>query len=162
MSEPTVKAATREEAADHCRSWRGEGLAVVFTNGVFDILHRGHVEYLTEARSLGDRLVVGVNDDASAARLGKGEDRPLNPLEDRLAVLAGLEAVDLLVPFHEDTPLELITLLRPHVLVKGGDYTETEVVGAAEVKADGGRVVLVRLREGVSTTALVDRIREGA
>jgi D-beta-D-heptose 7-phosphate kinase/D-beta-D-heptose 1-phosphate adenosyltransferase len=160
MSERAVKLVTREEAAGRCADWRREGLKVVFTNGVFDLLHRGHVEYLSEARSLGDRLVVGVNDDRSVRTLGKGSDRPLNPLDDRLAVLAGLAAIDLLVPFHEETPLELITLLRPQVLVKGGDYTEEEVVGATEVRADGGEVVLIPLREGYSTSAFLERVRE--
>jgi len=162
MSDQFLKLATRDEAADRCTQWRQQGLTVVFTNGVFDILHRGHVEYLAEAKSLGDQLVVGVNDDDSAHRLDKGADRPLNPLDDRLVVLAGLESVDLLVPFSEDTPLELITLLRPRILVKGGDYTEEEVVGASEVRVDGGEVVLVRLREGFSTTALLKQIRNGA
>ncbi len=161
MNDRFLKLVTREEAADRCAGWREQDLTVVFTNGVFDILHRGHVEYLTEARSLGDRLVVGVNDDDSAHRLDKGPDRPLNSFDDRLAVLAGLESVDLLVPFHEDTPLDIITLLRPGILVKGGDYTEDEVVGASEVRADGGEVVLVRLREGLSTTALLQKIRNG-
>jgi rfaE bifunctional protein nucleotidyltransferase chain/domain len=139
--------------------WSDEGHRVVFTNGVFDLLHRGHVEYLTEARSLGDRLIVGVNTDASARRLGKGEDRPINPLEDRLVVLAGLESVDLLVPFEPDTPLDLIRQLVPDILVKGGDYTEETVVGAPEVRARGGEVVIVPLRSGHSTTGLVERIR---
>ncbi len=162
MNDHPVKLVTREQAADVCVEWRQSGLKVVFTNGVFDLLHRGHVEYLAEARSLGDRLVVGVNDDQSTRALGKGPDRPLNPVDDRLVVLAGLEAVDLLVPFHEETPLELITLLRPQVLVKGGDYTEEEVVGAAEVRADGGEVVLVRLRKGHSTSNLLERVRESS
>ncbi len=159
MPESPGKILARERAADLCAEWHEAGLRVVFTNGVFDLLHRGHVEYLTEARSLGDRLVVGVNNDDSARTLGKGPDRPLNPLADRLVVLAGLEAVDLLVPFGEETPLALITLLRPQVLVKGGDYTMEEVVGAAEVRAAGGEVVLVRLREGHSTSTLVERVR---
>ncbi|MFC1499730.1 D-glycero-beta-D-manno-heptose 1-phosphate adenylyltransferase [Candidatus Zixiibacteriota bacterium] len=159
MNDRPHKQVTREEAVQLCTAWREQDLTVVFTNGVFDILHRGHVEYLAEARLLGDRLVVGVNDDDSAHRLGKGADRPLNSLDDRLTVLAGLASVDLLVPFHEDTPLDIIQLLRPGILVKGGDYTEDEVVGASDVRADGGEVVLVRLREGVSTTALLKKIR---
>lgn len=161
MGEPSAKIVTRAGAAERCREWHREGLTVVFTNGVFDLLHRGHVEYLAEARALGDRLVVGVNDDGSAGRLGKEPGRPIMPLEDRLAVLAGLESVDLLVPFHEDTPRELITLLRPRAVVKGGDYSEDEVVGGAEVRADGGEVVVIRLREGHSTSALLERIRKG-
>lgn len=146
-------------ASDRRRSWAAEGQRVVFTNGVFDLLHRGHVEYLAEARSLGERLIVGVNTDASARRLGKGGDRPINRLEDRLVVLAGLESVDLVVPFDQDTPLELIRLLEPDVLVKGGDYSEERVVGAPEVRARGGEVVIVPLREGHSTTGLLERIR---
>ena len=139
--------------------WRRQGRRTVFTNGVFDLLHRGHIEYLAEARSLGDRLVVGVNTDASVRRLGKGADRPLNPLSDRLAVLAALAAVDLVVPFDEDTPLELIRLLEPDVLVKGGDYTETTVVGADLVRRGGGEVVIIPLRPGLSTTRLLERLR---
>jgi rfaE bifunctional protein nucleotidyltransferase chain/domain len=146
-------------AAARRRAWSEDGERVAFTNGVFDLLHRGHVEYLTEARSLGDRLIIGVNTDASARRLGKGEDRPINPLEDRLAVLAALESVDLLVPFEQDTPLELIQLLEPDILIKGGDYTEGTVVGAPEVRAQGGEVVILPLRAGYSTTGLLERIR---
>lgn len=159
MTESSKKVAGRTVAAERCREWHSRGLRVVFTNGVFDLLHRGHVEYLTEAGALGDRLVVGVNDDESARRLGKGPDRPLNRLQDRLVVLAGLEVVDLLVPFEEDTPLELIKLLEPDVLVKGGDYAVEEVVGAEEVCAGGGELVLIPLREEHSTTLLIERIR---
>ncbi len=149
----------RETAAGICRRWRAAGERIVFTNGVFDLLHRGHVEYLAQARALGNRLVIGVNDDASARRLEKGDDRPINRLEDRIAVLSGLAAVDLLVSFSEDTPLSLIVLLKPDVLVKGGDYSEDQVVGADEVRAWGGEVVLVPLRKGHSTTDLITRIR---
>jgi len=149
----------REAAATQCRRWQRSGRCVVFTNGVFDMLHCGHVHYLEEARSLGDVLVVGINDDASARRLEKGAERPLNPLEDRGAVLAALRAVDLVVPFHEDTPRELIGLLRPQVLVKGGDYTEAQVVGAEEVRGWGGRVVIVPFLPGYSTTGLIRRIQ---
>ena len=132
---------------------------VVFTNGVFDILHRGHVTYLDQARSLGAALVVGVNTDASARRLGKGTDRPLNPLEDRLAVLAALAAVSLVVPFDEDTPLALVLACHPDVIVKGGDYSAATTVGAAEVVAWGGRFESIPLLAGRSTTDLVARIR---
>ncbi len=136
---------------------RGE--RIVMTNGCFDILHAGHVSYLEEAKSYGDRLVVAVNDDASVARL-KGPSRPLTPLEDRMAVLAGLAAVDWVVPFAEDTPAALIERLAPDVLVKGGDYTVEQIAGAEAVLGGGGEVRIVSLKEGRSTSRLIDRIRE--
>jgi len=132
----------------------------VFTNGCFDLLHRGHVDYLVRARSLGDVLVVGVNTDASVRRL-KGSGRPVTTEEDRAIVLAALEAIDAVTLFHEDTPRELIAGLRPDVLVKGGDYTVSEVVGRDEVEAAGGRVVILPLTPGRSTTALLETIRRG-
>ena len=132
---------------------------LVFTNGVFDILHRGHVTYLEQARGLGASLVVAVNSDASVRRLGKGPERPLNTQEDRMAVLAALACVDLVVPFDADTPLDLIDGAAPDVLVKGGDYTVATTVGAAEVLARGGRFVAIAFRHDRSTTALVSRIR---
>jgi len=132
---------------------------VVFTNGVFDVLHRGHVTYLDQARALGASLVVAVNSDDSVRRLGKGEDRPLNPLDDRMAVLAALEAVDLVVPFEADTPRELIVACLPDVLVKGADYTAATTAGAAEVIAAGGRFVAIPLASAHSTTALIERVR---
>jgi D-glycero-beta-D-manno-heptose 1-phosphate adenylyltransferase len=131
----------------------------VFTNGVFNLLHRGHVTYLEQARGLGASLIVAVNTDASARRLGKGADRPLNSLEDRMAVLAALGAVDLVVPFDDDTPHALIVACVPEILVKGGDYDITTTVGAAEVIAAGGRFVAVPFRYDRSTTELVRRIR---
>lgn len=152
----------REAAARQCEAWRASGEALVFTNGVFDILHRGHAEYLAEARSLGDRLIVGVNADDSARRLDKGPGRPLNGLEDRAAMLAALRTVDLVVPFAEDTPLDLIGRLKPDVLVKGGDYAPEEVVGAEIVSRLGGQVRIIPFREGYSTTSLVERIRRFA
>lgn len=133
---------------------------LVFTNGVFDILHRGHVEYLYAARALGDQLVIGLNTDASVARL-KGPDRPINPEDDRAFVLAGLACVDYITLFDEDTPLVLISALLPDVLVKGGDYTPATIVGRAEVEAAGGRVVTIPLVTGRSTTETVQRIRGG-
>ena len=132
---------------------------LVFTNGVFDILHRGHVTYLEQARGLGAALVVAVNADASVRRLGKGAERPLNPLADRMAVLAGLACVDLVVPFDADTPRDLIVACRPDVLVKGGDYTAATTAGADEVIAAGGRFVAIPFRYERSTTALVARLR---
>ena len=132
---------------------------LVFTNGVFDLLHRGHVTYLEQAKSLGASLVVAVNSDASVTRLGKGPERPLNPLEDRMAVLAALACVDLVVPFSADTPLDLIVASAPDVLVKGGDYSVATTAGAAEVIGRGGRFVAIPFLHDRSTTALVERIR---
>jgi len=133
---------------------------LVFTNGCFDILHRGHVTYLEEAAALGAALVVGVNTDASVKRLEKGADRPINPLADRMAVLAALASVTLVVPFDEDTPLALIKRLRPDRLVKGGDWAADRIVGAAEVRAWGGTVHSIPFRVERSTTALLRRIRQ--
>ena len=132
---------------------------LVFTNGVFDLMHRGHATYLSRARSLGDALVVGVNGDASARRLGKGPDRPVNRERDRALLVAALECVDAVCLFDEDTPLELIRALVPDVLVKGGDYTLDRVVGREIVEDAGGRVELIDFVEGYSTTDLIRRIR---
>ncbi len=151
---------SRDEMARIRDEARSAGRAVVFTNGCFDLLHRGHVDLLRFARDKGDLLVVGLNDDASVRRL-KGEGRPLVPQEDRAAVLAALAAVDYVVLFAEDTPLELIRKLLPDVLVKGADYRKEDVVGASEVAAAGGRVELAPLTEGRSTTGLVERLGKG-
>ena len=132
---------------------------VVFTNGVFDLLHPGHVEVLEAARRLGDALVVGVNGDDSARRLGKGPGRPVQSADARARVLAGLAAVDRVVLFDEDTPLELIRALEPDILVKGADYTREQIVGADFVEGRGGRVVRVGLVPDQSTTRLVERLR---
>lgn len=140
--------------------WRKQGLRVGFTNGCFDILHPGHVKVLTAARAACDRLVVGLNSDASVRRL-KGEDRPVQDERARAEVLAALEAVDLVVIFEEDTPINLISDIKPSVLVKGGDYTREQVVGYDVVEAAGGTVVLVDILRGFSTTALVNRARGG-
>jgi D-beta-D-heptose 7-phosphate kinase/D-beta-D-heptose 1-phosphate adenosyltransferase len=140
---------------------RSLGERIVFTNGCFDILHAGHVAYLEEARALGDRLIVAVNDDASVTRL-KGAGRPVNRIEQRLRVLAGLAAVDWLVEFTEDTPESLLVQLRPEVLVKGGDYAEEEVVGAELVKAYGGEVRVLSLVEDCSTSAILERLNPGS
>ena len=132
---------------------------LVFTNGCFDILHRGHVTYLAQARALGSSLIVALNTDASVRRLGKGDARPINVLEDRAAVIAALGCVDLVTWFDDDTPLELIVSLRPDVLVKGGDWPEARIVGAPEVRAWGGRVVSIAFRHDRSTTSVIERIR---
>jgi D-glycero-beta-D-manno-heptose 1-phosphate adenylyltransferase len=134
---------------------------LVFTNGVFDILHRGHVTYLARSRSLGAALLVALNGDASARRLGKGEDRPINSLPDRLAVIAALGDVDAVTWFDEDTPAQLIAAARPEVLVKGGDWPRERIVGAAEVLARGGKVVSIPFEHERSTSALLQRIRAG-
>ncbi|MBL8583346.1 MAG: D-glycero-beta-D-manno-heptose-7-phosphate kinase [Rhizobiaceae bacterium] len=148
-----------EAAAALASAWKREGLTVGFTNGCFDLLHAGHVALLQSARAACDRLVLGVNSDESVRRL-KGEGRPLNGEQDRAFVLAALAAVDLVVIFPQDTPLELIRKIRPNVLVKGADYTIDQVVGAEDVQADGGRVLLVELVDGRSTTGMLRRIAE--
>ena len=132
---------------------------LVFTNGVFDILHRGHATYLARARALGASLLVAVNSDASARMLGKGKDRPVNALDDRMALIAALEAVTLVTSFEQDTPLELILSVKPDVLVKGGDWKADAIVGAKEVKGWGGTVRSIPLLAGRSTTSVIERIR---
>jgi D-beta-D-heptose 7-phosphate kinase/D-beta-D-heptose 1-phosphate adenosyltransferase len=144
----------------HLKDWRKQGLRVGFTNGCFDILHPGHVKVLTAARGACDRLIVGLNSDASVRRL-KGEGRPVQDERARAEVLAALEAVDLVVVFAADTPLDLITRIKPSVLVKGGDYTRDQVVGHEVVEANGGEVLLIEVLPGFSTTSLVRRAREG-
>lgn len=155
------------EMATQCAAWQAEGLSVVFTNGVFDLLHRGHVTYLEAASALGDVLVVGVNDDASVRRLGKGDDRPIVPEQDRAIVVAALRSVSAVVLFEGDTPLEVIRALRPNVLVKGGDYNAEctdpsdprYIVGSKEVLANGGRVDTIELVPGRSTTAMANKLK---
>jgi rfaE bifunctional protein nucleotidyltransferase chain/domain len=147
------------EPAQLARRIAALGRPLVFTNGVFDILHRGHVTYLAQARALGASLVVAANSDASARRLGKGEDRPINRLEDRAAVLAALQAVDLVTWFDDDTPLALVLACRPDVLVKGGDWKPEAIVGAAEVIAWGGAVRAIPFQFERSTTATLKKIR---
>jgi D-beta-D-heptose 7-phosphate kinase/D-beta-D-heptose 1-phosphate adenosyltransferase len=131
---------------------------IVMTNGCFDFLHAGHVAYLEEAKSLGDRLIVAVNDDESVRRL-KGDDRPINELQDRMAVLAGLAAVDWVVPFSEDTPARLIQIMLPDVLVKGGDYRTDDIAGAKDVLKNGGEVRVLAFREGHSSSNIIDKLR---
>lgn len=144
------------------RAWRAAASGtVVFTNGVFDLLHPGHIDVLTAARAEGDALIVGLNSDDSVRRL-KGPTRPVRSAPERAYVLAALEAVDAVVIFDQDTPLELVRFLLPTVIVKGGDYTPDTVVGAAEVRAGGGRVVIVPLTPGQSTTSIIRKLRADA
>ena len=135
---------------------------LVFTNGVFDILHRGHVTYLARARARGAALLVALNSDASARRLAKGDDRPINRLEDRLAVVAALESVDAVTWFDSDTPADLIASCRPDVLIKGGDWPVERIVGASDVLARGGEVVSIPFEHLQSTSALLTKIRAGS
>jgi D-beta-D-heptose 7-phosphate kinase/D-beta-D-heptose 1-phosphate adenosyltransferase len=149
-----------EAALEKVEGWRATDCRVVFTNGCFDLLHPGHISLLYKSRSLGDRLVVGLNTDASIKRL-KGSGRPILSEQDRAAMLGALECVDLVVPFEEDTPIELIKKIRPDILVKGSDYTPEEVVGKAAVESYGGCVKLVNLVEGYSTTRLTEKVMSG-
>lgn len=147
---------------DHAATWRRlQRGRLVFTNGVFDLLHPGHVDVLLASRRQGDALVVGLNSDESVKRL-KGPERPIRSLPDRAYVLAALSMVDAVVAFEQDTPLELILRLRPDVLVKGGDYTVETIVGAQEVQGWGGRVAVVPLTPGQSTTSIIQRLRGNA
>jgi D-glycero-beta-D-manno-heptose 1-phosphate adenylyltransferase len=144
---------------DRARAWRARQTGrVVFTNGVFDLLHPGHIDILTGARHRGDSLIVGLNSDASVKRL-KGESRPIRSASERAYVLASVGAVNGVVVFDEDTPLELIRWLQPDVLVKGGDYSEGTIVGATDVRAWGGEVFVIPLTEGHSTTSTIERLR---
>ena len=143
---------------DAIKSEQRKGKKIVFTNGCFDILHRGHVTYLNQARDLGDFLIVGINSDESVKRL-KGPERPVNMLEDRAYVLSALKSVDYVIPFEEDTPLNLINLIMPDILVKGGDYTIDRIIGAQEVLAHGGKVEIIPFVPGKSTSAIIDTIK---
>ena len=140
---------------------QSEPRPMVFTNGVFDILHRGHVTYLAQAKSLGAFLIVALNTDSSVKRLGKGVDRPINNTEDRIAVIEALESVDAVTSFAEDTPLNLIMRIKPDILVKGGDWVENQIVGSAEVKQWGGSTVSIPFQFDTSTSNTIERIREG-
>ena len=161
------KIVDRHTAVHRIRSWKLKGNQVVFTNGCFDILHRGHVSYLAQAASLGNRLVLAINTDASVKRLGKGDDRPVNDEVSRAIVAAGLGFVDLVVSFDEDTPYELIKLLEPDILVKGGDYSEDQedpsmpnyIVGSDLVRQSGGQVKTIPLVDGFSTTSIIEKLR---
>lgn len=161
------KIVDRTTAVHRINVWRLKGDKVVFTNGCFDILHRGHVSYLAQAASLGNRLILAINTDSSVKRLGKGDDRPVNDEVSRAIVAAGLGFVDLVVSFDEDTPYELIELLKPDVLVKGGDYNEDQtdpnaidyIVGSDIVRANGGEVKTIPLVDGFSTTSIIQKLR---
>jgi rfaE bifunctional protein nucleotidyltransferase chain/domain len=157
-SEPAflAKIVSRQEAAARLGALQGP---VVFTNGVFDVLHRGHVTYLARARALGGSLVVALNTDASARRLGKGPDRPLNQEHDRAIVIAALESVSLVTWFDEDTPVQLLSQLKPQVYVKGGDYDMRTLAETALVEGYGGQAVAIPFVDGYSTTSLVRRIK---
>lgn len=155
------KIVTREMAQGRIIALHGAGKKAVFTNGVFDILHPGHVDYLCKARDLGDYLVLGLNTDASVRTLNKAPDRPFNDEGTRALVLAGLSCVDAIVLFGDDTPFELIKFLQPDVLVKGNDYQIEQIAGHDVVLANGGEVITVPLLEGYSTTALVNKIKNG-
>lgn len=150
---------TREDLASTLALWQFKGYSVVFTNGCFDLLHLGHVDYLEKAAALGDKLVLGLNTDTSVSRL-KGPSRPLQSEESRARVLAALEFVDVVIPFDEDTPKELIEFVKPDVLVKGADYKEEDIVGGQFVKANGGRVERIQFVDGYSSTAIINKIKE--
>jgi rfaE bifunctional protein nucleotidyltransferase chain/domain len=140
--------------------WNLDKQKIVFTNGCFDILHRGHVEYLCKARDLGDKLILGLNTDESVKRLGKSPERPINNQETRAIILAALECIDAIVLFNEDTPLELIQFVQPDILVKGSDYKPEDIVGYNIVKAKGGIVATVQLVDGFSTTKLIEKLKK--
>ena len=144
-------------ANNHIKQWKKTGDTVVFTNGCFDIIHRGHIEILSAAKEKGNRLVVGLNGDQSVTRL-KGNDRPLQPFEERAMILDAIKSVDMVVGFEEDTPAEIILHFLPDILVKGGDYNTDTIVGADTVIANGGTVEIIPLIPEKSTTALLDRI----
>src|SRR4051812_904930 len=139
-------------------AWKSNGNKVVFTNGVFDLLHIGHITYLAQAAELGDKLIIGLNSDSSVKRI-KGEDRPVNDENSRAALLAALFFVDAIVVFEEDTPINVITALMPDILVKGADYAIENIVGAKEVMANGGEVKTIDLVEGYSSTSIIQKIR---
>ena len=150
---------TREDASEYAARERSRGRVIVFTNGVFDILHPGHTRYLRDARALGDLLIVGINSDRSARALGKAPDRPINTEAERAEVLAALASVDAVVVFDEETPHEIISLVQPDILVKGADWGEDAIVGRDVVEARGGKVVRIALADGYSTTEIIKRIR---
>jgi D-beta-D-heptose 7-phosphate kinase/D-beta-D-heptose 1-phosphate adenosyltransferase len=150
---------TRDQAIECVARERSRGRVIVFTNGVFDILHPGHIRYLRDARALGDLLIVGINSDRSVKALAKAPNRPINPEAERVEVLSALASVDAVVIFDEDTPHAIISALQPDILVKGADWGENAIVGRDIVEARGGRVARIALAEGYSTTKIIERIR---
>lgn len=158
MEKATTKIKSREDAQAQVKAWQAKGEAVVFTNGCFDLLHLGHVDYLEKARELGDRLIIGLNTDNSVSRF-KGPERPLQAQGSRARILASLQFVDLVVFFNEDTPFDLISALIPDVLVKGSDYLAENIVGADVVKKAGGVVKTIDFVPGYSTTRIVEKIK---
>jgi rfaE bifunctional protein nucleotidyltransferase chain/domain len=152
------KFTTKDALQSLLKNWSSQNQKIVFTNGCFDILHRGHVEYLCHARDLGDKLVLGLNTDASVKRQGKSPERPVNDEQTRATILAALECIDAIILFDEDTPYELIQLVQPDVLVKGNDYKAEEIVGYDIVSAKGGSVITIPLVQGFSTTKLIEKL----
>jgi rfaE bifunctional protein nucleotidyltransferase chain/domain len=155
----TGKIIGQKDLMDPVLIWRNNGDKLTFTNGVFDLLHIGHITYLAKAAELGDKLIIGLNADSSVKRL-KGEGRPVNDQNSRAALLAALFFVDAVVVFEEDTPLNLISLILPDILVKGADYTLKDIVGAEEVLANGGEVKTINLVEGYSSTSIIEKIKK--
>ena len=149
----------KTEAKNRIQEWKSDGEIVVFTNGCFDLLHRGHIDYLTEAKGLGSKLIIGLNSDVSVRKL-KGINRPIQSEYDRAVILDALQAVDAVIIFSEETPVELIRELKPDILVKGGDYSEASVVGAEDVRKNGGAVRILPFRRGCSTSLLLEKIQE--
>ena len=158
MEESARKIKTFQEASAQVKGWQHEGQHVVFTNGCFDIIHLGHVDYLEKARMLGDKLVIGLNSDDSVSRF-KGPERPLQDQTSRARILASMQFVDLIVFFNEDTPLNLISEIKPNILVKGSDYLAENIVGADVVKKNGGVVKTIDFVPGYSTTRIVEKIK---
>ena len=150
---------TKTEAKNRIQEWQSDGEIVVFTNGCFDLLHRGHIDYLTEAKGLGSKLIIGLNSDVSVRKL-KGINRPIQSEKDRSVILDALQVVDAVVIFSEETPLELIRELKPDILVKGGDYSEASVVGSEDVRKNGGTIHILSFRKGFSTSLLLEKIQE--
>ena len=155
------KIVSQNQALKELKTWREKNKKIVFTNGCFDIIHPGHIDYLSQARDLGDILVLGLNTDQSVRRLNKGSNRPINDERTRAYVLAGLASVDLIVFFDEQTPYNLIKLLQPNVLVKGNDYEVEKIIGFDILKENGGEVITISFLEGYSTSSLIKKIIEG-
>jgi len=152
-------ALNRQDALAQVKRWKAEDKRIVFTNGCFDLLHPGHIDYLEKSATYGDKLIIGLNDDDSIRRL-KGDSRPINPLNDRIIMLNALRSVDLVIPFSEDTPIRLITALMPDMLIKGGDYQPDDIVGAREVRQHGGHVLVIPFLKGYSSSRLIKRIAD--